>query len=62
MELKDNGNLCMFAANGKRKRKSVFLGRQMINSNQCLLFQQTCPSMQMLIVISMLKTQEDIYA
>ncbi len=27
------------------KRKFVFLGRQMINDNRGLLFQQTCPCM-----------------
>jgi hypothetical protein len=31
-----------FSAN--RKRNFVFLGWQKINSNGCLLFQQTCPS------------------
>jgi hypothetical protein len=35
----------LFAANGNGKRKFVFLGRQTINGNRRLLFQQTCPSM-----------------
>jgi hypothetical protein len=36
---KENGNFCLFAANGKRKRQtSVCL-------LQTVLFQQTCPSM-----------------
>jgi hypothetical protein len=43
VELKENRNFYLFAAN--RKRKFVFLGRQSKNSNQRLLFQQTCPSM-----------------
>jgi hypothetical protein len=38
-------NFCLFAVNRNRKQKFVFLGWQMINSNQRLLFQQTCPSM-----------------
>jgi hypothetical protein len=29
--------------NGNGKQKFVFLGRQMINGNRRLLFQQTCP-------------------
>jgi hypothetical protein len=41
-ELKEEDNISLFAANGKRK--FVFLGRQMINGNRRLLFQQTCPS------------------
>jgi hypothetical protein len=53
-ELTENGNFRLFAENGngklpfvclKRKRKLVFLGRQMINGNRRVLFQQTCPSM-----------------
>ncbi len=36
----------LFAANGNGKRKFVFLGRQMINGNRRLLFQQTCQSMR----------------
>ncbi len=36
-------NFRLFFAN--RKRKFVFLGRQTINGNRRLLFQQTCPSM-----------------
>jgi hypothetical protein len=35
----------LFAANGNRKWKFVFLFRQTINGNRRLLFQQTCPSM-----------------
>jgi hypothetical protein len=34
---------CLFSTNGKRNL--VLLGRQTINSNQHLLFQQTCPSL-----------------
>jgi hypothetical protein len=37
-------NFCLFAANGNRKRKFVFLCQQMINSYLRLVFQQTCPS------------------
>ncbi len=44
----ETSNFRLFAANRKRKRKFVFLGRQTINSNQQLLFQQTCPSMNIL--------------
>ncbi len=54
-----NGNFCLFAANGKwkwqtsvclqhteMKNGSLFsFGRQMINGNQQMLFQQTCTSM-----------------
>jgi hypothetical protein len=57
-EPKENGNFYLFTANGKLerqisggfatdgngKRTSVFLGRQIINGNQRLLFQQTCQS------------------
>ncbi len=59
-EQTENSNFPFFAANGKRKRqtsicllqtetengsqKFFFLGRQKINSNRRLLFQQTCPS------------------
>jgi hypothetical protein len=35
----------LFVANENRKLQSVFIGRQTINSNWRLLFQQTCPSM-----------------
>ncbi len=42
VELVENGNLRLFSA---KKRKFIFLGRQMINGNRCSLFQQTCPSM-----------------
>ncbi len=59
MELKENGNIYLFAANGKRKRQTsncilpvvkrkqmfVFLGRQTINGNQHVLFHQMCTSM-----------------
>ncbi len=40
-----NGKVCLFAANGKRK--FVFLSRQTINGTvyRRLLFQKTCPSM-----------------
>jgi hypothetical protein len=57
MELTENGNFRLFAANGKQKRQTSvrllqmrtenevdFLGGQTINSNRRLLFQQTCPS------------------
>jgi hypothetical protein len=37
--------LMIWAANGTRQRTFVFLGRQTINGNRWLLFQQTCPSM-----------------
>jgi hypothetical protein len=36
-------NFRMFAANRNEKRKFDFLGRQTINVNRRLLFQQTCP-------------------
>jgi hypothetical protein len=56
MELTEISNFRLFAANGKRKRPasvcflqmesgSLFFGRQKINGNRCLLFQQTCLSM-----------------
>jgi hypothetical protein len=43
----ENGNsqLSFFDENRNGKRKFVFLGRQTINGNQYLLFQQMCPSM-----------------
>jgi hypothetical protein len=48
----ENGNFCLFAVKGNGelpffccKEKLIFLGREMINSNQRLLFQQMCPSM-----------------
>jgi hypothetical protein len=40
-ELTENENFHLFAAN--RKKKFVFLGRQTINGNRRLLFQQTRP-------------------
>ncbi len=36
-------SLRLFAANGNGKRTTVFLGRQTVNGNQGLLFQETCP-------------------
>jgi hypothetical protein len=58
MELTENSNFRLFAANGKRKhqtsvfapngngkRKFVFLSQQRINGNQQLLLERTCPSM-----------------
>jgi hypothetical protein len=59
-ELTENRNFRLFAANTKGKRqtsicllqmetenwKFVFIGRQTINSNRRLLFQQTCPSLE----------------
>ncbi len=42
----ENGNSRLLAANGNRKGKLVFRGRQTIPSkhfNRLLLFQQTCP-------------------
>ncbi len=56
-KLTENGNFRLFAANGKRKGKllfvfckqkykSVFLGQQTINGYQHLQFQQTCQSMR----------------
>jgi hypothetical protein len=61
MKTESNGKwqLPLFAANGKRKwqtsvcllqtemenQKYVFLGQEMKNNNQQLMFQQTCPSM-----------------
>ncbi len=44
-ELMENSNLRLFAAN--RKWKLVFFGRQKINDNRHLLFQQMCLSLQM---------------
>jgi hypothetical protein len=41
----ETANFRFFALNGNGKRKFVFLGRQMINSNRQLLFKQTCLSM-----------------
>jgi hypothetical protein len=57
IELMDNGNFRLVAANrnGKRpffdckwkqKQKFVFLCWLTLNGNRQLLFQQTCPSMQ----------------
>jgi hypothetical protein len=43
LELTENSNFRLFAANGKWK--FVFLCWQKINGNQHLLFQQMCPSM-----------------
>ncbi len=37
--------LSFIFANGKQKMEVSLLGRQMINSNRRLMFQQTCPSM-----------------
>ncbi len=38
-------SIYIFMDNGTNgKRKFVFPGRQTINGNRCLLFQQTCPS------------------
>jgi hypothetical protein len=37
-------NFHLFAANGNGKRKFVFRGRQMKNSNRRLVFQQTGPA------------------
>ncbi len=39
------GNFLLFAAYGNEKQKFVFLGQQTLNDNRRLLFQQTCPSM-----------------
>ncbi len=44
-ELTENANFLLFGANGNKKWKFIFLGRETINSNQWLLFQQICPSM-----------------
>jgi hypothetical protein len=41
-ELTEDGNLRLLAANGKGKPMFVVLGRQTINGNRRLLFQQTC--------------------
>jgi hypothetical protein len=41
---RETANFRLFATNEKGKRKFVFLGRQTMNGNQRLLFQQTCPS------------------
>jgi hypothetical protein len=38
----------IYMENGNGKQKFVFLGRQTINGNQGLLFQQTCTTMQLL--------------
>lgn len=43
MELTENDNFNLFAANGKRE--FVFLCHQTINGNRHSLFQQTCPYM-----------------
>jgi hypothetical protein len=37
----ETANFCLFAENGNRGWKFVFLGGQMINGNQRLLFQPT---------------------
>ncbi len=46
----ETANFRLFAANGKRKQKFVSFGRQMINGNRRLLFQQTCPSMMYMYI------------
>ncbi len=43
-KLTENGNFRLFAVNRNGKRKFVFLGRQTINANRRLLFQQMYPS------------------
>jgi hypothetical protein len=53
----ENGNGKLSFVCCKQKRKFDFLGRQTINSDQCLLFPQTCPSMplgQKIIVLKIL--------
>jgi hypothetical protein len=46
-------NFRLFAANGNAEQKFVFLGRQTINGNRRLLFQQT-PSMSVCYVVPLL--------
>jgi hypothetical protein len=41
----ETANFRLFAANGNRKLKFVFLGQQTISGNRRLLFPQTCPSL-----------------
>jgi hypothetical protein len=41
----DTENFRLFAAYRNGKRTFVFLGWQMVNGNQLLLYQQTCSSM-----------------
>jgi hypothetical protein len=43
-ELTENGNVCLFAANGNRNI-SFFSDQPTINGNRHLLFQQMCQSM-----------------
>jgi hypothetical protein len=45
----EKAKFCLFTANGNGKQKFVFLGRQTINDNRQLLFQQTCQSMAILM-------------
>ncbi len=45
MELTENGNFPLFAANRNGKPKFVFIDRQAINGKRRTLFPQTCPSM-----------------
>jgi hypothetical protein len=40
----ETANFRLFAAKGNEKRKFVFLGRQVINSNRSLLYPQICAS------------------
>jgi hypothetical protein len=44
-------NFRLLATNGGRKWEFVFLGWQTINGNRGLLFQQTCPSMLIVMII-----------
>ncbi len=43
-----SGKLLFLCRKQKRKKKVVFLSRQMINGDRRLLFQRTCPSMLIL--------------
>jgi hypothetical protein len=49
----ETANFHLFAANENGKRRFVILGRQTINGNRRLLFQQTCPSMPIGFTISL---------
>ncbi len=53
---------CLFAPNENVKRKFVFLGRQTINSDWRLLFQQTCPSMSMALNSSVCSLKKTLFS
>jgi hypothetical protein len=51
-EIGNSKEFLFVAANERGKQKFVFLGQQRINSNQRLLFQQTCSSIHITTITS----------